>query len=70
MAEIETTKPIGLALNKETAQLLLDGLNKLDQSRKQGILYEKLNKELHNIITIWDRRIKNDKLLKESRKKS
>jgi len=61
-------KALGLALDRESAKLLLDGLESLPANQK-SIHYQKLTKKLTEIITIWDRRIKNEAILKERRKK-
>jgi len=66
--DVQAGKALGLALDRESAQLLLDGLESLPTNKK-SIHYQKLNKKLSEIIVIWDRRIKNEAILKERRKK-
>lgn len=61
-------KPLGLNLNREQAALLLKGLEGISGLDRQNVLYEKLKRDLETIIVIWDRRIKNEKILSEQRR--
>lgn len=64
---IDTRKPIGLNLNREGAAMLLRGLESLPPEDR-NVVYQKLKQDLGMIVTIWDRRIKNEKILQENRR--
>ena len=61
-------RPIGLFLIRESANLLLEGLKSTPQE-KRNVLYHSLVKQLTEAVTIWDRRIKNSIIIKESKKR-
>ena len=61
--EMLKPKPIDISLNKEHAILLLEGLGKLSKDKQKGVVYDGLKKNLENIISIWERKIKNQKIL-------
>jgi len=63
-----TNKPIGLNLNGEQAEMLLRGLERLEESDKKSVLYAKIKQDLNMIKTIWDRRIKNEKIVQETKR--
>jgi predicted DNA-binding transcriptional regulator len=65
MNNIDISKPIGLQLNSEQSKLLLKGLESLSLSDKKVVIYDTLVRELKTIIVIWERRIKNEQILKE-----
>lgn len=66
---MDTNKPLGLNLGREQAAMLLKGLDTLPQQDRQNVLYKRLKQDLNMILTIWDRRIKNEKLIQEHRRK-
>lgn len=63
-----TNKPIGLSLNRESASLLLKGLESLPQEDRTNVVYERLKGDINTILVIWDRRIKNEKIIQEQRR--
>ena len=65
---IDVFRPLGLSLNREASSLLLRGLDKLEAQDKQSVVYLSLHKDLENIVVIWDRRIKNEKILQEQQR--
>lgn len=65
----EAARPFGLSLNREQAALLLKGLKSLPGTDQNNVIYEALIKDIECILTIWDRRIKNEKILQEQRRK-
>ena len=66
--DFQTRKPLGLNLNHEMATLLLQGLDTLPENDKRTVTYGKLRKDLEYIVQIWDRRIKNEKIIQEQRR--
>jgi hypothetical protein len=68
MPILNVTKPLGLSLNREQAALLLKGLESLPPANKNNVLYEKLRHELEYIVVIWDRRIKNERIIQDQRR--
>lgn len=60
-------KRLGLLTNKEQATMLLKGLELLPPQDKGNVVYETLVRELKTIVTIWDRRIKNEKILQRNK---
>jgi hypothetical protein len=61
--------PIGLSVNREQAAMLLRGLDALTEDDKRGIIYKALRRDLESIVVIWDRRVKNEKIVQEMNKK-
>ena len=55
-------------LNREQTAMLLRGLDKLSDADKQKVVYIQLRKDLESIIVIWDRRIKNENILRTERR--
>ena len=70
MAQItlDTKKPIGMNFNCQQAKLLLKGLMNLSDSDKNNVIYDRLIHDLNTIITIWERRIKNEKIIQEQKR--
>lgn len=66
--DFQTRKPLGLNLNHEMATLLLKGIDTLPENDKRTVTYSKLRKDLEYIIQIWERRIKNEKIVQEQRR--
>ena len=66
--DFQTRKPLGLNLNHEMATLLLKGIDILPENDKRTVTYSKLRKDLEYIIQIWERRIKNEKIIQEQRR--
>lgn len=65
---VNISKPLGLNLNREQAALLLKGLESLEPSDKNNIIFEKIKHDLEYIVVIWDRRIKNERLVQDHRR--
>jgi len=65
---IDIRKPLGLGLNKEGASMLVRGLEKLPLDDQKNVVYQRLIHDLNMIVTIWDRRIKNEKIIQEQRR--
>jgi hypothetical protein len=61
--------PIGLSVNREQAAMLLRGLDILPDDDKRAIIYKALRRDLESIVVIWDRRVKNEKIIQEMNKK-
>jgi hypothetical protein len=55
-------KDLGIILSLEQATLILSGLDKLPDSDKKKVPYQKLYKDIDNIKTVWERRRKNEKI--------
>lgn len=55
-------------LNKEKTTLLLKGLSLLPVEDRKSIIYNGLQRELETVSVIWERCIKNEKILAEQRK--
>jgi hypothetical protein len=66
--DFQTRKPLGLNLNHEMATLLLKGIDVLPENDRRTVTYSKLRKDLEYIIQIWERRIKNEKIVQEQRR--
>jgi len=66
--DFQTRKPLGLNLNHEMATLLLKGIDILPENDRRTVTYSKLRKDLEYIIQIWERRIKNEKIVQEQRR--
>jgi hypothetical protein len=66
---LDTKKPLGLSLNREGAALLLKGLEELPEEDKTGIVFDRLKHDISTIIVIWDRRIKNERMIQDHRRK-
>jgi len=62
-----TKKLIGLRLNKDQAELILNGLDKLAESDKSTVTYKSLRRDLESIVVIWDRRIKNANIITQNK---
>jgi hypothetical protein len=62
-----TKKLIGLRLNKDQAELILNGLDKLPDSDKSTVTYKSLRRDLESIVVIWDRRIKNAAIVTQNK---
>jgi hypothetical protein len=58
---------LGLNLNREQASMLLQGIEFLSDDQKKSVVYTKLKRDLESIVVIWDRRIKNIKILEEKK---
>ena len=67
--KLGVNQPMGVNLNREQAVLLLKGLRALPDSDKKNVIYDTLVQNLDTIIVIWDRRIKNEKLIMAERKR-
>ena len=65
----DSNRPFDISLNREQAGLILKGLRALLESDKKTIIYQALDRDIEAIITIWDRRIKNEKIVLEERRK-
>jgi hypothetical protein len=50
------------------ATLLLKGIDILPENDRRTVTYSKLRKDLEYIIQIWERRIKNEKIVQEQRR--
>lgn len=50
--------------NAEQSSLLLKALDGLPDQDKRGVMFQRLYEEVRNINTVWERRIKNEKLSK------
>lgn len=57
-----------LSLNLDMAKLLLEGLDNLPADKKTNIIYTRLKDNLKTIVIIWERKIKNEKIIKQLRK--
>lgn len=66
---LDTKKPFGLSLNREGAVLLLKGLEGLPEEDKTSVVFDRLKHDINTIIVIWDRRIKNEKMIQDHRRK-
>jgi hypothetical protein len=64
---IEVQKPLGIILNNVGANLLLKGLKALPEEDKKTVVFNKLISDLETVVTIWDRRSKNAKILEKIR---
>jgi hypothetical protein len=58
-----TKKPLGLSLNRESAALLLKGLEALPKEDQTGVVYKRMKDDINTILVIWDRRIKNEQII-------
>ena len=58
-------KPMGLQLNRDAAVLLKKGLLKLPVEDQNNVNYQSLMRDIDMIIVIWDRTIKNQKIVKD-----
>ena len=68
MPSLDVKKPLGLNLNKEGAALLVKGLSSLPTEDRNNVVFQRLMHDLNMIVTIWDRRIKNEKLIQEQKR--
>lgn len=72
MAEEEkvepAAKPMGLQLNKEQSALLLKALKGLPDADRKSVVYDALHKDLQTINLLWDRIIKNQKIMADQRR--
>ena len=66
----KTPKPYALNLNREQAKILLKGLILLPDKEKNNVVSQALIKDVRNIITILDRRVKNERIIAESKRKN
>ena len=66
--ELQIRRPLGLSLNYEMANTLLKGLKLLPDTEQKSVTYTKLKKELSLIIQIWERRVKNEKIVQQQRR--
>ena len=64
----QNNQGLGLSLNKDAAEMLLEGLEKLPENRRT-IQWSTLQRQLSEIKTIWDRRLKNQNIIKEEKAK-
>jgi len=62
---MEVQKPLGIILNNTGANILIKGLKALPEEDKKNVVYNKLMSDLEIIVTIWDRRSKNAKILEK-----
>jgi hypothetical protein len=60
---------IALSLNREQATMLLKGLESLSEDQKKTVIFAKMKRDLESIVVIWDRRIKNTKLIEAENSK-
>ena len=67
--KLGVNQPMGVNLNREQAALLLKGLKTLPDSDKKNVIYDTLIQNLETIVVIWDRRIKNEKMIMAERKR-
>jgi hypothetical protein len=65
---MDISKPLGLSLSREQAALLLKGLENLPLSDRNNISFEKLKHNLEYIVVIWDRRIKNERIIQNHKR--
>jgi len=61
---------IALSLNREQATMLLKGLESLSEDQKKTVVFAKMKRDLESIVVIWDRRIKNTKLIEAENAKN
>lgn len=61
-------KPMALQLNKEQSALLLKALNGLPDSDKKHVVFDALHKDLQTMNVLWDRIIKNQKIVADQRR--
>lgn len=59
-----------ISVNKDQANLLLKGLKSLPTTEQTNINYTKLVHDLETITVVWDRRIKNQKIAHDIRRKT
>lgn len=57
-----------LKLNHESAKLLLEGVESLPAGKKNTVVYKNLHHNLRTIVTLWERRIKNEKIAQDARR--
>jgi len=62
---MEVQRPLGIILNNVGANLLLKGLKALPEEDKKNVVFAKLVGDLETVVTIWDRRSKNAKILEK-----
>jgi len=62
---MEVQRPLGIILNNVGAGLLLKGLKALPEEDKKTVVFSKLIGDLETVVTIWDRRTKNAKVLEK-----
>lgn len=55
---------ISISPNAEQADILVKALDSLDKSDKSNVTYQRLYKEVKTIQTIWQRRAKNETIVK------
>jgi hypothetical protein len=55
-------------LNREQAAILLKGLESISNIDKNTVIYKSIKRDLENIIVIWDRRIKNEVIIREQKR--
>ena len=60
---------IALSLNREQATMLLKGLESLSEDQNKTVIFAKMKRDLESIVVIWDRRIKNTKLIEAENSK-
>jgi hypothetical protein len=58
---------ISIILNSAQAEFILESLNTLPDSEKRNINMQKLQKQIEKIVTVWRRRVKNDKIAEKAR---
>lgn len=58
-----TKIPMGLCLNFDQAMMIKKGLDSLSDKDKSSVNYITLSRDVEAIITIWNRRIKNEKIM-------
>lgn len=61
-------KPMGLQLNKEQAALILKSLKALPEAERKTVVYESLIRDVETIVVIWERILKNQKIMLEQRR--
>ena len=61
---------IHFAPNAEQSRILLQALNGLPDDQKRTVLYKNLYKDISSINTIWERRIKNEKIIRDKKKQN
>jgi hypothetical protein len=50
--------------------MLLKGLESLSEDQKKTVVFAKMKRDLESIVVIWDRRIKNTKLIEAENAKN
>lgn len=61
--------PFSLNLNGEGANILLQGMQLIPDNKKRNVVYHQLERDLKVIVTMWNKRIKEEREIQSARKK-